>query len=179
MFQKKPVIILLVISIMMLIISALVIVYLGNENEMNANKNKTDPAKRETINFPRKKNQKSIKKKKRKKSSIDKILSKLELSESQKLKIMEIQKEKPLKKEEQKKIKKLKKKLSRSFKDNTSYEEMLRLYGQIQNLKTQVAFNEFKYILEIRQILNPKQKEKFQKLRKKYKRLLKKKKSRR
>jgi len=177
MFQKKPVIIILVISAMVLIISALVVISIGNESKMNTNKKKTDPAKRETINLSREKIQKPVKKKKQKKSSIDKILSKLKLSENQKLKIMEIKKEKPLKKEERKKIKKLKKKLNRSFKDDTSYEEILRLYKQIQNLKARIAFNEFKYILEIRQILNSKQKEKFQKLRKEYKRRSKKKKS--
>ena len=165
MFQKKPIIIILTTSIMVALISTLIIVYLGKNDKIT-----------KKINSKSKKTFHKRKNKKKKNSSIDKILSKLELSEDQKLKIREVKKKRLLQKDERKKIKELKKKLEKAFKDNTSYGEILNLYEQRQNLKARTELTKFKYILEIRKILNPEQRKKFQKLKKKYKHRLKKKK---
>ena len=181
MLQKKPVILILVISIMMLLISILTIVYLRNNNEVTENIKKTDSKNRETLNFSKgekKKKSKRMRREKKKKKSVERILSKIKLSESQKLQIKEIKKERLPQKEKRTKMKELRRKLKQSFKDNTSQEDLLSLHGQIQSLKTQIASNEFRYILKIRKILNSKQRKKFQRLRKKYKHRFKKKKSR-
>lgn len=175
MFQKKPILFILTISIAVVFVSVLTIIYLGKKETITK---KTESKNKTTIDYSKRKhkeNRKIIKKKKI--SSIEKILSKLKLSETQKLKIMEIKKERTILKEKRKKIKELKKKLEQAFRDNTSYEEILSLYEKIQNLETQIDSVKFKYILEIRKILTPEQKKKFQKLRKRYKRRSKKKKS--
>ncbi len=174
--KKKTVIFISVTSVMVLLVSILTIVYLRNDRKVTENRAKTDLKGGETINFSKEKKEgkrkkvKRIKKKKRKKKTIDRILSKVKLTENQKLQIKKIKKERSSRKKNLEKIKALRKKFRQSFKDNSSQEELLRLHEEIQSLKNRMTASEFEYLLKIRKILNPKQRKNFQRLKQKYKR---------
>ena len=179
MSPKKTVAIVLTISFLMLV--GLVATTLSLREDGNKIQNQTVKPE-ETIQTPsptakkRRKTSKNQKKRKWKTSSVKKMLSKLDLSNEQKLQIKELERNKSYQKEKRAKIKELKKELGQSLKNNASHQELLGFHEQIYKIKAQMAAKDFEYMLEIRRILTPKQWKKLSRLKRKYKRKMKKRK---
>ena len=174
MSPKKTVAIVLTISFLILVILVATILSLREDG------NKTQTVEpEETIQTPgptAKKRRKTSKKRKWKRPSVKKMLSRLDLSDKQKLQIKELERNKSSRKEKRAKIKELKKKLGQSLKDNASHQELLGFHEQIYKLKARMAAEDFEYMLEIRRILTPKQWKKLSRLKRKYRRKMKKRK---